>query len=123
MDGGMATSAITATALQKLRRTKASVRHLADENLSTQTSNLGMAFETEIVIAFRQHLRIDGTVNLMASHTTLPDGFMFENMRFGLRPVTLGTLRIHPRHENTFRRVNVRAMRIVAGGATHFAFD
>ena len=99
------------------------MRHLANENLPAQTGDLGVTFEAEIVVAFRQHLRIDGTVNLMASHTTFANGLMLENVRLGLLPVTLGALRIYPCHERAFRCVNIRTMRIVAGGATHFAFD
>ena len=62
-------------------------------------------------------------MNVVAGRTAFPKRFVLEDARLGLLPVTLRALRINARHERALRRINVRAMWIVAGGATHPAFQ
>ena len=122
MDGGVAPSTVTATPFQKFSRCEAGMRHIADRNHPGGGLHLGMAFETEVVVALGQQLRVDRSVHAVTSCATLAQRFVLEHVGLGLLPVTLRALRIDARHKRTFGRVNIRAMRIVAGGAAHPSF-
>lgn len=82
-----------------------------------------MAFEAEVVVAFSQHLRIDRAMDIVTGNATFTQRFVLEDVQFGLLTVTLGALGVDAPDECSLGRINFRTMRIVAGGATHPAFE
>ena len=83
-----------------------------------------MAFQTEIRIAYGQHLAIDGAVRIVANRAALAQGFVLENKWARLLAMTTGATFVLSRHGQAPSRFeNVEAMRIMALDAIHFAFD
>ena len=90
MHGGVATSAPTGSPLKKR------VMQLAAHFDQARRGDLTVTFQAQVVVAFSQHLVIDGTVRVMTGHTALAHRFVLEHMRARLLTVTLHTGFIHP---------------------------
>ena len=99
------------------------MRHIPNGNHPRGALHLRMAFEAEVIVALGQQFRIDRTVNIVTGNAPFPEGFVLENVGFGLLAVTLGALRIDTAHKRPLRRIDVGPMRIVTGGAAHPAFQ
>lgn len=122
MHGGVAAGAPTAPEPQPNR-----VIEAANENavwIRGIARSLGVAFQTQIVVALDQQLWVDRAVRIVADRTTFPHGFVFKDERPGLFAMTLGAGLIEPRHgEAAGGFHHVASVRVVALHAIHFAFD
>ena len=85
--------------------------------------NLGVASETEIIVAFDEQLPIDRTMRSMANGAAFPQSFVLENERAGLLPVALGATLVEAGHRQPSRGFHdFMPMRIVALRAIHAPF-
>ena len=78
-----------------------------------------MALEAEVVVPFRQHFRVNRAMHIVASNAAFPQRFMLKDVGAGLLAMALGTLGVDASHERSLGRINVSAMRVVAGSAAH----
>jgi hypothetical protein len=85
---------------------------------------LRVATQAKIRIAFDEHFPIDRTVRVVADGAAFAQRLVFKNERPRLGLMTLRATLILRRHRESARRFeNVAAVRIVAVGAIHVAFD
>jgi len=119
-----------AGALRQARRMIA----VANENLAVAGLLLEMAFETQRGVALGEHALVHRAMRRMATDAAFADRLVFEDERAALGGVTLetgfvvaqqhGAPAFHAlRHIGATAFDGVAAMRIVAIGAAHFAFE
>lgn len=86
--------------------------------------SLGVAFQTQIVVALDEHRLVDRAVRVVTDRAAFAHGFVFKDEWLGLFAMTLGAGLIEPRHgEAAGGFHHVAPMRVVALHAIHFAFD
>lgn len=99
------------------------MRFLADKNFAAASLDLRVALQAEVTITLDEHLRIDGTVWLMAGRATVAHGLVLECVRTSLFAVTVGASFVETRHCQTSRRLHdVKAVRVMTLGAIHVSF-
>ena len=82
--------------------------------------NLGVTTQTEIGVALREELGVDGPVRIVTRHATLAQGGVLKDKRPRLFTVTWRAGLITARHGQAARRLHyVRAMGIVTLHAAH----
>lgn len=85
---------------------------------------LRVAAQAEISISFRQQLRIDAAMRLVAGGAAFAHGLVFERHRARLLAVALSTTLVQARHsEPSFRFEDVSTVWIMALGAGHFVLQ
>ncbi len=99
---------------------------VADEKGPRSTArflHLSMAAQAEVRIANSQHLCVHRAMRSVADGAAFAECRMFEDVRFGLFAVTVGTGFIDARHRETAGGFHdIKPVRIVALNAGHFAF-
>ena len=119
-----------AGALRQARRVIA----VANEDTSVASLLLEMALEAKRCVALVQHALVHRAVRRMATDATFPDRFVFEDEWSALRDVTLETGLVMAEQHGApafhgLRYIgatafhSVTAMRVMAIGAAHFAFE
>jgi hypothetical protein len=107
---------------------------IPDENPAGARLLLEVAFQTEGCAPFRQHALVHGTMRGMTTEATFPHRFVFEDKWAALGGMTLKTgvvlteqcraaalERLRQVRSTAFDRVAL--VRVMAIGATHFAFE
>lgn len=85
---------------------------------------LRVALEAKIIVALGEHLGIDRAVGAVTNRAALTHRFVLEDERLDLIAMTLCAGLIESRHgEATGGLHDVRAVRVMALDATHFAFE
>lgn len=93
-------------------------------DVSGGTLHLGMAFQTKVRVVFDQQFSIDRAVRAMTNGAAFAHGFVLKNKGTRLFPMTLGATFVLSRHRQAAGGFeNIRAVRIVALHAIHFAFE
>lgn len=96
----------------------------ADIDVAAAILILGVAAQAEIRVGNCEHFAVDGTVGVVADSATFAHGFVLENHRPRLFAMALrATFVVAGQSQPTGRFGHVSAMRIVALGAIHAAFD
>jgi hypothetical protein len=119
MNSGVATRAEASALLQERRVIEAADKHLTRR---VGQGDLCVTFQAQIVVALGQHLRVDGTVHVMARRAAFAHGFVLEHVWSRLFAMALRAILVHATDLHLLRLENVFAMRIVAGRATHPTF-
>lgn len=85
---------------------------------------LGVTLKAKIGVSLDQHLRIDGTMRIVANGAAFAHCRVLEDDWPGLLPVTLGAALVQACHRQPTRWFhNVHPVRIVALDAIHFALN
>ncbi|MCG3146831.1 MAG: hypothetical protein PCFJNLEI_00265 [Verrucomicrobiae bacterium] len=100
------------------------VGDLADHHRAGRVgrSDLGVTFETEIVVTLDEEIRIDRAVGVVTGGATFAHGFVFKDTRAGLFFVALRANRVGTMVKGASRLVDVVTVRVVTRGAVHFPF-
>lgn len=119
MYGGVATGT-PAGAITEIGR----VVFFSDENLPRCPLHLCVTFQAKIVVAFNEHLGVDRTVWAVTHRATFAQGFVLEDERLRLVAVTVRAGLVQARQTRAAGGLHdIRAVRVVALHAVHFAFE
>jgi len=100
------------------------VIEFAHKYLACGELDLGMAFETERVVALGKQFGVDRPVRLVAGDTAFAQGFVFKRKGSRLFPVAGRARFVQARHGKSARGLEgVPSMRVVALHATHLSLD
>jgi len=96
---------------------------LADPQLTGALLDLRVAFQAEIGVSFREHLRVHRAMGTMAGDAAFAVGFVFKDKRAGLFAVALAALLVQAGHaESAGGLEDLPAVRVMALDAVHLAF-
>lgn len=99
------------------------MRLFADKYFAGASLDLRVALQAEVIVTLDEHLRIDGTMRLVAGRATVAHGLMLESVGTSLFAVALRAPCIEPSHRQTSGRFHdVEAVRVMALGAIHVSF-
>ena len=102
------------------------VVHIADEKVSeaARTLRLGVAAQTEVRVARREHFGVDRAMRTMADGATLAHSRVLEDDRLGLFAMALGAGLVQTRHRQPASGFHdVLTVGIMALDAVHLAFE
>lgn len=117
----MAPSAEASAALNSASVSSASWRISANDDTPWRTDT-SVTLQTEVGITFRQHLWINGAMNIVTIDATFAYGLMVEHVWPCLLTMTLRANIIHSSHVHALWIVNILTMRVVATNTAHSPF-